>query len=118
MKAPVWDEIHNTAHRGKLIATSMDSRATMNHFYRDVPRLGNVAVSRHAQDRMARDGIPPDAFERALLHPTKPDIADGMEVLWREREGLRIVILTNPTPNIGAKLVKTVYRVQSQAEAR
>jgi hypothetical protein len=41
-----------------------------------------------------------------------------MEVLWREREGLRIVILTNPTPNIGAKLVKTVYRVQSQAKAR
>ena len=71
----------------------------MNHFYRDVPGLGNVAVARHAQNRMAQEGVPPDAFERALLHPTKPDVADGMDVLWREREGLRIVILTNPTPN-------------------
>ena len=90
----------------------------MNHFYRDVLRLGNVAVSRHAQDRMARDGIPPEAFERTLLHPTRPDIADGADVLWRERDGLRIVILTNPTPNLGAKLVKTVYRVQAQSKAR
>ena len=90
----------------------------MNHFYRDVPGLGNVAVARHAQDRLAREGVPPDAFERALLHPTKPDVADGMVVLWREREGLRIVILTNPTPNRGAKLVKTVYRIEQQAKAR
>jgi hypothetical protein len=90
----------------------------VNHFYRDVPGLGNVAVARHAQDRMAREGVPPDAFERALLHPTKPDVADGMDVLWREREGLRIVILTNPTPNRGAKLVKTVYRIEQQAKAR
>ena len=90
----------------------------MNHFYRDVPRLGHVAVSRHAQDRMAREGIPPEAFERALLQPVKPDIPDGADILWRERDGLRIVILTNPTPNVGAKLVKTVYRVQVQARAK
>jgi hypothetical protein len=67
---------------------------------------------------MAREGIPPDAFERALLQPVKPDIPDGTDSLWRERDGLRIVILTNPTPNVGAKLVKTVYRVQAQARAR
>lgn len=90
----------------------------MNHFYRDVPSLGHVVVSRHAQDRMAREGIPPEAFERALLQPVKPDIPDGADILWRERDGLRIVILTNPAPNVGAKLVKTVYRVQAQARAR
>jgi hypothetical protein len=67
---------------------------------------------------MAREGIPPEAFERALLEPVKPDIPDGADILWRERDGLRIVILTNPTPNVGAKLVKTVYRVQAQARAR
>ena len=67
---------------------------------------------------MAREGIPPDAFERALLQPVKPDIPDGADILWRERAGLRIVILTNPTPNVDAKLVKTVYRVQAQARAR
>jgi hypothetical protein len=67
---------------------------------------------------MARESIPPEAFERALLQPVKPDIPDGADILWRERDGLRIVILTNPTPNVGAKLVKTVYRVQAQARAR
>jgi hypothetical protein len=52
-----------------------------------------------------------------MLHPSKPDIPDGADVLWRERDGLRIVILTNPTPNTGAKLVKTVYRIERQARA-
>jgi hypothetical protein len=84
----------------------------MKHFYRDVPRLGNVAGSRHAQARMQTDGISQELFDRALLEPTCPDVPDGMDVLWRERNGLRIVMITNPTPNRGAKLVKTVYRVQ------
>ncbi len=91
---------------------------TRNHFYRDVYRLGNVAVTRHAQAQMIAAGISQQAFDEALLTPTKPDIPDGADVLWRERDGLRIVILTNPTPNTGAKLVKTVYRIKAQARAR
>ena len=90
----------------------------MEHFFRGVRGLGNVAVSRHAQARIVEDGIHPDAFTRALLDPTRPDVRDGADVLWRERDGLRIVILTNPTPNVGAVLVKTVYRVEKQASAR
>ncbi len=90
----------------------------MEHFYRNVTGLGNVAVSRHAQARMVADGIPQDAFERALLHPVRPDVRDGADVLWRERDGLRVVILTDPTPNVGAVLVKTVFRVQGRAAAR
>ena len=43
---------------------------------------------------------------------------DGADVLWRERDGVRIVVLTDPTPNVGAKLVKTVFRVEQQARAR
>ena len=89
----------------------------MNHFYKDVPKLGNVAVSRHAQSRMEADGVSQEAFDRVLLHPVRPDVPDGLDVLWRERDGLRVVILTNPTPNLGAKLVKTVYRVEDQARA-
>jgi hypothetical protein len=89
-----------------------------NHFYRDVPKLGNVAVSRHAQASMIADGITQEAFDKALLQPTRPDVPDGADILWRERDGLRIVILTNPTPNTGAKLVKTVYRIEKQARAR
>jgi hypothetical protein len=90
---------------------------SVKHFYRNVPKLGNVAVSRHAQTRMEVDGISQEAFDKVLLEPTQADIPDGMDILWRERDGLRIVIITNPTPNVGAKLVKTVYRVESQASA-
>jgi FMN phosphatase YigB (HAD superfamily) len=90
----------------------------MNHFYRDVPGLGNVAVSRHAQARAAEDGISQEAFDRVLLSPLTPDVPDGLDVLWRERDGIRLVILTNPTPNNGAKLIKTLYRVEAQAKAR
>jgi hypothetical protein len=90
----------------------------MNHFYRNVAGLGNVAVSRHAQERMEADGISQEAFDRVLLTPVNPDIPDGTDIVWRERDGLRIVVLTNPTPNRGAKLIKTVYRVEKQAAAR
>jgi hypothetical protein len=90
----------------------------MNHFYRNVIKLGNVAVSRHAQKQMQDNNIPIELFEKALLQPAHPDIPDGQDILWRERDGLRIVILTNPTPNTGAKLIKTVYRIKKQASAK
>ncbi|MBS0155128.1 MAG: hypothetical protein JSS38_11070 [Nitrospira sp.] len=90
----------------------------MNHFYKDVPKLGNVAVSRHAQAQMINAGITEPAFQRVPLHPIKPDIPDGAEIVWRERDDIRLVILINPTPNVDAKLVKTVYRIKPQATAR
>jgi hypothetical protein len=90
----------------------------MTHFYRNVAKLGHVAVSRHAQKRMEEDNISQEAFERALLTPVKPDVREGADILWRERDGIRIVILENPTPPSGAKLVKTVYRIEAQAKAR
>ena len=92
--------------------------ARMTHFYRNVPKLGNVAVSRHAQKRMEEDKISPKAFEHVLLTPVKQDIRDGNDILWRERGGIRIVILENPIPSTGAKLAKTVYRIEAQAKAR
>jgi hypothetical protein len=88
----------------------------VKHFYRDVPGLGNVAVSRHAQARAEEDGISQESFDRVLLSPLSPDVPDGADILWRERDGIRLVILTNPTPNTGAKLVKTIYRIEAQAK--
>lgn len=88
---------------------------TIDHFYRDVPGLGHVAVSRHAQSRIAQERITPEEFERVLLSPIRPDVPDGQEIIWRERDGIRIVIILYPTPMTGARLVKTVYRVQPQA---
>lgn len=85
-------------------------------YFTDVPGLGNVAVSRHAQDRAAEDGITEDAFARALERGK--DRPDGLATLWREDGGVRLVIVRRPEPFRGAALVTTVYRVQKQATAR
>ena len=42
---------------------------------------------------------------------------DGQDVLWREKDGIRVVILRQPTPFKGAMLAKTVYRVRPAAGA-
>jgi hypothetical protein len=65
-----------------------------------------------------RRTISPRKRLSALLTPTKPDIREGADILWRERDGIRIVILENPMPPTSAKLVKTVYRIVAQAKAR
>jgi hypothetical protein len=88
----------------------------MDHYFPNVPGLGNVAVSRHAQDRMREDGIGESAFVDVLMDGET--IPDGQEVVWREKHGIRIVILRKPEPFAGAMLVKTVYRVESAAQAR
>src|SRR4051794_24976181 len=103
---------------GKRRTSGAGRGQRMEHFYWNVLRLGNVAVSRHAQERILSENIPIAAFEHALLWPSQPDVHDGQDVLWREHNGLRLVILLNPTPNRGAVLVKTVYRVNLQANAR
>jgi hypothetical protein len=89
---------------------------TRQHFYRDVKGLGNVAVSRHAQANMDRQGISQELFERVLLSPAKADVQEDLNTLWREGENIRLVII-NPTPNTGARLVKTIFRVKAQAQA-
>ena len=87
----------------------------MDHYFPDVPGLGNVAVSRHAQARMVEDGISEHELKEALLNgSTTPD---GHDVLWREKDGVRVVILRQPTPFKGAMLAKTVYRVRPAARA-
>jgi hypothetical protein len=90
-------------------------RLRMEHYFPDVPGLGNVAVSRHAQARMVEDGISEHDFKEALFNgSTTPD---GQDVLWREKDGVRMVILRKPTPFKGAMLAKTVYRVRPAAHA-
>jgi hypothetical protein len=87
------------------------------HYYPNVPGLGNVAVSRHAQDRMDEHNISQATFESALLTPIK-EVEEGTEIVWRERDNIRIVIVQRPVPFRGAKLVKTVMKVGAQAGAR
>jgi hypothetical protein len=98
----------------KIFRTCMSDR---QYYYPDVPGLGNVAVSRHAQERMDEYKISQAAFERALLDPIK-EVEEGTEIVWRERDNVRIVIVQRPVPFRGAKLVKTVMKVGAQAGAR
>jgi hypothetical protein len=90
----------------------------MKHFYRDVPHLGCVALSRHAQSEAEEDNIPDATVEDVLMRPSQPDIPDGQNIVWREKNGVRLVIILKPTPGRGARLVKTIYRVQPQARLR
>jgi hypothetical protein len=85
----------------------------MNHYFENVPKLGNVAVSRHAQAQMVALGITEHMFTRTLLQPIKPDVPNGYGIIWRERDGIKIVILKKPEPFAGAMLVLTVYRIEA-----
>jgi hypothetical protein len=87
------------------------------HYYPNVPGLGNVAVSRHAQGRMDEHNISQKAFERALFTPTN-EVTEDADILWRERDNVRIVIIQRPIPFRGAKLVKTLMKIGAQAGAR
>ncbi len=82
----------------------------MKHFYRDIPGIGNLALS--------RDLITEEQVERALLHPTEADYHDGPNHLVREGNGVRLIIVVRPTPFKGASLVKTMMRVQPQAKVK
>ena len=87
----------------------------MEHYFPNVPGLGNVALSRHAQERMVADGISEHELREALLRGTTTP--DGQEVVWREKDGVRVVIVRKPTPFKGAMLATTIYRVKSAATA-
>ena len=106
---------HRQVHRPSIGSEIIGFWPRMDHYFPDVPGLGNVAVSRHAQARMVEDGISEQDFKEALLNgSTTPD---GQDVLWREKDGVRVVILRQPTPFKGAMLAKTVYRVRPAARA-
>ena len=87
----------------------------MEHYFPNVPELGNVALSRHAQERMVEDGISENELKEALLRGTTTP--DGQEVVWREKDGVRVVILRKPTPFKGAMLATTIYRIKAAAKA-
>lgn len=87
----------------------------MTHYYENVPRLGNVAVTRHAQDKAIQQGFAP-RFGDILMNGT--DTPDGMGVVWREKNGFRLVIVLRPEPYRGAALVTTAYRIKPQEVAK
>jgi hypothetical protein len=65
---------------------------------------------------MVQDGISENELNEVLLRGTTTP--DGQEVVWREKDGVRVVILRTPTPFRGAMLATTIYRVKAAAKAR
>lgn len=88
---------------------------SVNHYYKDVPELGNVAVSRHAQDRLHEDGVTDQEFEDALFKGVI--IPDAQGTSFRELNGIRLVIIHRPEPFRGAKLITTAFRLKPQMAA-
>lgn len=86
----------------------------MQHYYEAVPKLGNVAVSRHAQEAVEKGIISEQEFEDTLLKPIRDDILEGFNVVWRQKGSVRLIILKRPDPYKGACLVKTAFRVKAQ----
>lgn len=89
---------------------------TVERFYKDVPGLGHVAVSRHTQRRAGELGVTSRMFEDVLYQGE--DTPDGMDVVWRQRGEIRLIILLRPEHIRRARLVKTVMRVGGQAVAK
>ncbi len=82
----------------------------MKHYWPDVPGLGNVAISRHAQARAVKHGITEGMIASALSRGT--DTPDGLSEVFREWGVVRLVIVLRPTPFKGACLVKTITRIK------
>jgi hypothetical protein len=87
----------------------------VKHYYKNVPGLGNVAVSRHAQDRIREDAISDKDFEDALFNGET--IPDTHAACFRDKNGIRLVIVHRPEPFRGAKLVTTAFRKEAQRKA-
>lgn len=77
--------------------------------------LGRVVFSRHALERCERDRLSERAVMAALRAQSVPD---GQTIVHREAAGVRLVIETKPTPERGAALVLTAYRVRGAARAK
>jgi hypothetical protein len=88
----------------------------MGHYYKNVPGLGSVAVSRHAQYNIRQQQIPESNFIKVLFE--SKSLEEGFEVVRREGFGIRIIILLNPTPFKGAKLVKSVFSIKPQKDSK
>lgn len=94
------------------------SKHRMPGTYRSVPELGTVKLTAHVYGNMEKHRISKDEFERVLLEPIREDIPDGMNVVRRERDGIRLIIQLKPYPDSNTKLVTTVYRVDAQETVR
>lgn len=78
----------------------------MNHIYEDVPGIGRVQLTHHAQRRMAEAGISEAQFKAALFKGE--EIPDGFRFVKRELNRVRVTINMQPEHYTGYAVVVTV----------
>jgi len=89
---------------------------TLKHYYPNIPTLGNVAISRHAQAQAINAGFNDSMIEDSLRNGT--EVPDGQNVVFKEKALLRMVINKKPTPFKGAALCTTIIRLKPQEKAK
>jgi hypothetical protein len=88
----------------------------MKHYHQDVPGIGNVAISRHAQVNCTGQRIADSHIDALLNHGARTDIEGGCVQL--DHAGIRAIVVRRPEPFSGAALMVTVFRVERKARAR
>jgi hypothetical protein len=82
----------------------------MQRVYRNVPHLsGNVVLTNHVLDKLETGVVPLDMFEQALLRPGVRDHYESSRKIWRERDGVRLIIALEPDVNV----VITTFRAHT-----
>ena len=88
----------------------------MKHKYFDVPKMGTVELSIHAQKRATSSGIT-ELQIKNLLYGGE-DTPDGIDITFRDYNGIRAVILLYPKPDKKRKLVKTIFKIELRESIR
>jgi hypothetical protein len=88
----------------------------MKHYWTDVPRLGNLAITRHAQSQAEARGISETMVADTLAHGE--DTPDSPSTVFRDRGRIRLVIIPRPEPYRGAALCVSIIRLEPQQAAR
>ena len=90
----------------------------MDIYMEEVPGVGDIEISRHAQDRIGPGPgqIPESVFWQVLTRGE--EIREGADIVWKTGKGIRIVILLRPIPYRGRALVNTAFKLKPPERIR
>jgi hypothetical protein len=84
----------------------------MESVFVNVMSLGNAHIGRDALKNLRKEAISEEQFRKVLFQPRQPDIPSGQNIVHREGDGLRIVILLKPTPYLGSAEITMIHRIE------
>ena len=92
------------------IVQQLEHHHPRKYYYSNIPHLGNIAVSRHAQSRLDEYKISQSIFEDILYNGK--ETKEGFNILHKDSHGIRLIIILNPDPPTGAKLISTIIKLK------